>query len=234
MRRTAIACFFLLSAALPVARNAFGDDPAWKSKPITQWSEEDAQAALIDSPWAKRVTPLRVRDLSPDERRNGGSLTTGMGKGVGLAGIGMFGAQREAAALAKAHAKAAPNPVLIRWESAPMRAAEAIASETVPAVDERYYAVVVYGVDLPKRGNLEYEMKSAAALKRWGKKDLKPSRVEILHGEDGLATVAYLFRRSVEITRKDRSVQFVAQMDRLYVEQVFHVQEMILAGRLEL
>lgn len=234
MRRTPVVCFFFLCAALPAARNAFGEDPAWKSKPVAQWSEEDAQAALIDSPWAKRVTPLRVRDLSPGERRNGGSMESGIGTGVGLSGIGMFGAQRETAALARAHAKPTPNVVLVRWESAPMRAAEAIAQETAPAVDEGYYSVVVYGVDLPRRWNLERELKDVASLKRWGKKDVKPARVEILHGEDGLATVVYLFRRSVEITRKDQSVQFAAQLDRLHVEQVFHVEEMTINGKLEL
>jgi hypothetical protein len=48
------------------------------------------------------------------------------------------------------------------------------------------------------------------------------------------ATVVYLFRRSEEITRKDQSVEFVAQMDRLFLEQFFSVNEMWLMGKLEL
>jgi hypothetical protein len=58
--------------------------------------------------------------------------------------------------------------------------------------------------------------------------------VEILRGERGLATVVYLFRRSAEITRKDQSVEFVAQIDRLFLEQFFNVWEMRVMGKLEI
>jgi hypothetical protein len=193
----------LFCAVLLVARDSFGQDPAWQSKPITQWNEEDAKKVLAHSAWIKQVTPQHVRDLSPDERRNGGNMNAGIGKGVGLAGIGLLGPRREADALRRARAKPTPDPVVVRWESAPVRTAERIAGETSPPVDDAFYALVVYGIPLPSRWNLANELKSAAFLKRQHKKDLKPSRVEILRGEEGLATVVYLFRRSVEITRKD-------------------------------
>ena len=234
MRRIPISCVFSLSAVLLIARGSCGEDPAWKSKPVAQWSKEDAKALLADSPWVKHVTPQRLRDLSPDERRNGGNMEAGTGKGVGLAGIGLLGPRREAEALQRAHAKPAPDAVVVRWESAPVRAAELKAGENAPAVDDACYAVVVYGVPLPRRWNLANELKDIAYLKRYQKRDLKPSHVEILRTDDGLATVVYLFRRSVEITRKDQSVEFVAQMDRLFLEQFFSVNEMWLMGKLEL
>ena len=180
-----------------------------ESKPIAQWNDQDAKAVLADSPWVKHVTPQRLRDLSPDERRNGGNMQAGIGRRVGLAGIGMFGSLRQAEALKRA-VKPAPDAVVVRWESAPVRAAELKAGETAPAVDDAYYAIVVYAIPLPRRWNLASELKSVAYLKRYRKKDLKPWRVEILRGDDGLATVVYLFRRSVEITRMDQSVEFVA------------------------
>jgi len=211
-----------------------GEDRAWKSKPIAQWNEEDAKEVLADSPWVKHVTPQRLRDLSPDERRTGGNMEAGIGKGVGLAGIGLLGPLREAEALERAKAKPTPGPVVVRWESAPVRAAELRAGETAPATGDAYYAVVVYGIPLPSRWNLARELKTVAYLKRYRKKDLRPSRVEILRGVDGLATVVYLFRRSVEITRKDQRVEFVAQIDRLFLEQFFKVEEMSLLGKLEL
>jgi hypothetical protein len=223
-----------LIATLLLERNAFGEDPAWKSKPMAQWNEEDANAVLADSPWVKHVTPQHLRDLSPDERRNGGNMEAGVGKGVGLAGIGLLGARRQAEALARVHAKPAPDPVVVRWESAPVRAAERKTGENAPAVDDNYYAIVVYGIPLPRRWNLARELKDIAYLRRLKKKDLKPSRVEIVRGEAGLATVVYLFRRSVEITRKDGIVEFVAQIDRLFLEQFFNVQEMRLMGEPEL
>jgi len=157
-----------------------------------------------------------------------------MGKGVGLAGIGLLGSRREAEALARLNAKPGPDPVVVRWESDPVRAAELRALETTPAVNDACYAVVVYGIPLPRRWNLAAELKSVAYLKRSGKKDVKPSRVEIQRREDGLATVVYLFRRSVEITRKDQRVEFVAQLDRLFLAQFFNVEEMSLMGKLEL
>jgi hypothetical protein len=189
---------------------------------------------LADSPWVKHVTPQRLRDLSPDERRNGGNIEAGIGKGVGLAGIGLLGPRREAEALKRANAEPAPDTVVVRWESAAVRAAELQAGESAAAVDDAYYAVVVYGIPVPRRWNLANELKGVAYLKRYRKKDLKPSRVEILRGDGGLATVVYLFRRSVEITLRDRSVEFVAQIDRLFLEQFFNVNEMWLMGVLEL
>jgi len=222
------------SAVLLLARGSYGEDPAWKSKPVAQWNEEDAKAVLADSSWVKHVTPQRLRDLSPDERRNGGNMEAGIGKGVGLAGIGLLGPRREAEALHRAHAKPVPGAVIVRWESAPVRAAEVRAGVSAPAIDDTCYAVVVYGIPVPRRWNLSSELKGVAYLKRYRKKALKPSRVEILRADDGLATVVYLFRRSVEITKKDQSIEFVAQIDRLFLEQFFNVNEMELMGRLEL
>jgi hypothetical protein len=226
--------FLSVCAALLMGRNAFGQNPAWKSKPIAQWTEEDAKAVLADSPWVKHVTPQHIRDLSPDERRNGGNMEAGVGKGVGLAGIGLFGSRRQAEALARAHAKPDLDPVVVRWESAPIRAAERETGEAAPAVDEAYYAVIVYGIPVPKRWNLANELRDIAYLRRSNKKDFKPSHVEILRGDNGLSTVTYLFKRAVEITRKDGGVEFVAQIDRLFLAQLFNVEDMRLMGEPEL
>jgi hypothetical protein len=161
-------------------------------------------------------------------------MEAGVSKGVGFAGIGLLGARRQAEALRRANDRPMPDAVEVRWESAPVRAAEQRANETAPAVDDAYYGVVVYGMPLPRRWNLANELKSGAYLKRYRKRDLKPSRVRILRREDGLATVVYLFRRSVEITRKEQRVEFVAQLDRLFLAQCFNVEEMSLMGKLEI
>jgi hypothetical protein len=211
-------------------------DSAWKEKPVLQWTEEDAKEVLAGSPWVKHVTPQHVRDLSPAERRDGGNMEAGIGKGVGLAGIGLLGSRRQAEALARAHAKSAPDAVVIRWESAlPIRAAEQKAGETdVPSLDSAHYAIAVYDIPLPKEWNLARELKSVAFIRRDKKKDLKPSRVEILRQPDGKATVVYLFPRSVEISKRDGRLEFVAQISRLFVSQSFDTGEMQLQGQLEL
>ena len=30
-----------------------GEDPAWKTKPIPEWTADDAQQVLTDSPWPR-------------------------------------------------------------------------------------------------------------------------------------------------------------------------------------
>ena len=127
----------------------------------------------------------------------------------------------------------------VRWESAtPVRAAELKAGETgAPAWEGNYYAIAVYdvyGLTTRDQKNLPAELKQFTLLKRDGKKDLKPDRVEIdMFGRD-LARVIYLFPRSAEITRDDRRVQFVAQIGRLYLAQVFVLDEMVYQNKLEL
>src|ERR1700735_5255219 len=93
-----------LYAVLPAAV-AFAADPTWQIKPVAQWTQEDAKQILTDSPWVKQITPQNVRDLSPDERREGGNMEASPGHGVGLAGVGILGPRRQAGGLARAPAK---------------------------------------------------------------------------------------------------------------------------------
>jgi hypothetical protein len=222
---------------LPLAAAVlFAANPSWTTKPIAQWDQEDGKQVLADSPWVKFVTPQYVRDLSPDERVQGGNWEEGRGGGVGIAGLGVLGKQRQQEAIARAHAKPPVGTVAVRWESSlPIRAAEEKTGETgAPLLDSANYAIAVYDVAAPSRWNIESELKGIAYLRRNKKKDLKPSRVEILRQLDGLATVVYFFPRSVEITRKDGWITFGAQIGRLFVTQAFSVDEMQLRGKLEL
>jgi hypothetical protein len=211
-------------------------DPPWQDKPVPQWSQDDAKQLLTDSPWVKQITPQNVRDLSPDERREGGNMEASPGHGVGIAGLGILGPTRQAEAIARAHYKPTPDAVVIRWESAmPVRAAEKKVGETgAPDVDSDHYAIVVYDILTPKRWNLANELKGIAFIKRDNAKNIKPSSVEILRQDDGKATLVYLFPRKVEITKKDGRLEFVAQIGRLFVSQFFYTFQMLLDGQLEL
>ena len=239
MHGTLKLCWLSLATVLLLAATglswAIGEQD-WKEKPIAQWSAEDAKQVLTDSPWVKIVTPQNVRDLSPDERREGGNMEASVGHGVGLAGTGLLGSRRQAKALERAHYKPTPNAVVVRWESAqPVRAAEQKVGETnIPNVDDDHYAIVVYDILTPKRFNLANELKGISYLKRDNKKDIKPSHVEILRKDDGTATIVYLFPRKVEITKKDIRLLFVAQIGRLFVSQFFYTGQMQLQGQLEL
>ena len=104
-------------------------------------------------------------------------------------------------------------------------------------MDESHYAVAVYGV--PRRNadgdskTLAAQLKKEAALKRDGKKDLKPSSVEVLQRDDG-PIIVYLFPRANEITRQDKRVLFDARIGRLQLTQSFYVDDMVYGGKLEL
>jgi hypothetical protein len=209
---------------------------SWKDGPVAQWNEEDAKQLLANSPWVKTVHLDKVRDLSLFERRDGGDWEAGISTGFGLAEMGLLADWREVRALEYAHALASLGMVVVRWESAiPVRAAEAKVGETVlPGGLGEYYAIAVHDLRRPFRWNLANELKGVAFLKRDKKKDAKPSRVVILPKADELATFVYLFPRSIEITKKDRSIRFEAQIGRLFVSVTFSPEDMQLQGERQL
>jgi hypothetical protein len=219
-----------------------GDEPSWKQKPILQWDDQDAKDVLADSPWVKNSKLQKVRYLSEYERRDSGNWEAGIaardGLGFDLAPLlGLFG-ENNASMVYELSRRLGPEPgnTAVRWESArPVRAAELKAGETdAPVWQGDYYAIAVYDIPAPFRWNLAPVLKGLASLQREKKKDVKPSRVQILHRNDGRINVVYLFPLSAEISRKDASVHFVAQIGSLVVSQFFYPNEMRLQGEPEL
>jgi hypothetical protein len=219
------------------------EDPSWQEKTIPQWDDQDAKQVLADSPWVKSVKLERVRDLSKFERRDGGNMSAGIPPYVGFFWIdlsafgGLFGSTSESQALQLARrVQFDLGNVVVRWESAlPVRAAERKIGEVgVPAWQGDYYALAVYDVAPPFHWNLANELKGLAYLKRDKKKDLKPSRVQIVPRANGRVNIVYLFSRSKGITGDDSNVRFVAQIGRLFVSQFFFPEDMRFEGRTEL
>jgi hypothetical protein len=210
--------------------------PSWKSKQMDQWSEQDAKLILIDSPWVKKVTPALLPQFSENQRRQGGHMGGGDGSGAealspaALIGVGSSTAGKR---------RPIHMPILvIRWESAlPVRSAEVKAhEEDAPDVADGNYAVAVYdvpGVDVNQKA-LASDLKKDAFLKRDGKKDRRPSRVDLLPQDGGLTTIIYMFPRSEEFTTQDQRITFTAQIGRLSVAQYFYTAEMMIQGKLEL
>ena len=242
MRKFAMqsACLMVAAAGLMAA------DPVWKSKPAAQWTEEDARQILARSPWVKENTAVITRRLTEDQLREGGQM--GQPRGVGNEGVdpkgsgpkvspnvfsGHGGDDRSARSLAQ------PITLKLRWESAlPVQLAELKSHEVEPpTLEGDGYRIAVYGI--PGAGfkgdpeELGKPLKSLAALKREGKKDVKPLSVEVFQRGSGLVVV-YLFPLSAEIVRKDRQLQFEAQIGRIVVDQTFDLSEMEFMGKLEL
>jgi hypothetical protein len=132
-----------------------------------------------------------------------------------------------------------PPTLTLRWESAqPMREAELKARDVdAPTVDENHYAIAVRGVprEMLKADTraMEGDLKKQATLKRDGKKDLKPTGVEIHQRDDG-PIILFLFSRSSEIARSDRRVEFEAQIGRLKFAEPFFIEDMVYDGKLAL
>ena len=242
MRKFAMqsACMMLAAAGLMAA------DPVWRSKPAAQWTEEDARQILARSPWVKENRAVITRRLTEDQLRDGGQM--GQPRGVGNEGVdpkgsgpkvspnvfsGPGGDDRSDRSLAQ------PITLKLRWESAlPVQLAELKSHEVEPpTLEGDGYRIAVYGI--PGAGfkgepeELGKPLKSLAALKREGKKDVKPVSVEVFQRGSGLVVV-YLFPLSAEIVRKDRQLRFEAQIGRIVVAKTFDLSEMEFMGKLEL
>jgi hypothetical protein len=220
----------------------FGAESAWNTKAVANWTEQDAQQILQSSPWSKVVVAGIARRETESERREGGNM--GQPHGVGYEGIDdrKFHPEALGNPFGGAPYTPAPAPVirlLVRWESAlPIRAAEFKTHEAgPPTLSDEGYTIAVYGVpgtyfkgDPKKLGD---PFKELAALKREGKRDVKPTSVEVFQLEGG-AAVVYRFPSSAEISTRDTLIEFAALIGRLQVSQVFHLDQMQYQGKLEL
>jgi hypothetical protein len=242
MRKFLVQAIYLAVAATPLAAG----DPVWKSKPAAEWTEEDAKQILAASPWSKQISGTITRRLTEDQLREGGQM--GQPRGVGNEGVdpkgsgatvspnilsGRGGDDRSSRSLPQS------IKLRLRWESAlPIRLAELKSHEIEPpTLEGDGYYIAIYGIpggDFkgdPKQ--LGEPLKNLAALKREGKKDVRPIRVEVFQQEHGLAVV-YVFPLSAEITKKDQRIQFEAHIGRIVFAQKFELSEMEFAGKLEL
>src|ERR1700733_7075022 len=214
----------------------------WRDKPIASWTVDDARQVLERSPWAKTTVAGIARRQTEDERRQGGNM--GQPTGVGYDGIDDRRVRPVLPQSVFLPAPAAPSRaqiirLLVRWESAlPVQAAELKRAEgQPPTLSDNGYSIAVYGVPFTDaKGDplsLARDFKESAFLKREGKQDVKPLRVEAFELERN-AVVVYLFPYSAEISKKDGVVEFIALIGRLQVSQTFNVEEMQFQGKLEL
>jgi len=236
------SCVIVAAALLMAA------DPAWKSKPTPEWTEEDAKQVLAASPWSKTIQAVITRRLTEDELREAGQM--GQPRGIGNDNVDAKGTGPKVSLNPftgpggnDRSIRSLPQGIVLRlrWENAlPVRLAELKAHEVEPPASESAgYRIAVYGLPVPDADvrsdtkQLAQPLKNLAALKRQGKKDVKPVKVEVFQ-RDREMVVVYLFPLSAEITEKDRQVQFEAQIGRIVVNQSFDLGQMEFQGKLEL
>ncbi len=219
-------------------------DPAWMTKGIADWTQQDALQVLTDSPWVKKASTGVLAGLSPSQRRDGGDMNA---EGGGRDGLGfdpsLMGSAVSLMTGINAPAKKKPPTIPkmdVRWESAlPVRSAEIKANEPgAPELDGEDYAIAVYDVPLKvaraDMKGLPQMLKRTAMLKIEGKKDIKPSRVSVIELGDEKANVIYFFPRSAKLSLADTRIEFAAQISRVVVAQYFYTAEMVYQGKLEL
>ena len=233
-------CVIVAAAGLMAA------DPVWKSKPAAQWTEEDARLVLSSSPWAKETRATITRRLTEDQLREAGQM--GQPRGVGNEGVDPKGSGPKVSPNVFSgpggddrSPRSLPQPITLklRWETAlPVRLAEFKSHEVEPpTLEGDGYRIAVYGIPGanfkgdPKE--LGKPLKNLAALKRASQKDVRPVSAEVFQRENDVVVV-YLFPLSAEIAKKDRQIQFEAQIGRIVVAQTFDLSEMEFMGKLEL
>ena len=238
--------------ALPIAFGLLAaEEPAWKAKSVPDWSAEDAQQVLTDSPWEKSVTPTLSKVASAPGSRPGRRGGFG-GVGIGFPGGGIGGRRggygypgggnpNDTSQRGDTTHSQTPPTLKVRWESAlPVREAELKTRDTnTPTIGEDHYAIAVYGV--PSRlvnadsKSFVDELKKDATLKRDGKKEIKASSVEVFQREDG-PVILYQFPhpKDKEIGSQDRRIEFDAKIGRLQFSQSFYTEDMVYQGKLEL
>jgi hypothetical protein len=224
------------------------DDAPWRTKQIPEWTENDAKDVLAESPWVKTFTPaMKQQEQNNGSRRGMGGLGGLGGVSIGIPGMGGMGGRRGGgypggggypSGGQSTRNDEAPK-VTLRWESAmPVRTAELkVHDNNAPTLDDKHYAIAVYGI--PDRmlvgdtKKLEDQLKGKASIKRDGKKDFKPSSVEVLERPDG-PVVVYMFPMTNEITKQDHRLEFDADIGRLQLTQSFFTDDMVWQGKLEL
>jgi hypothetical protein len=221
-------------------------DPIWQTKPASEWTEEDARQVLASSPWSRAIKATVTRRLTEEQLREAGQM--GQPEGIGNEGVdpkgsgpkispdvltGPGGDDRSLRSLPQF------ITLKLRWESAlPVRLAELKSHEVEPPTSQSEgYSIAVYGIP---GGNFKGDpkqlgepLKKLAALKREGKKDVRPVSVEVFQGENGMVVV-YVFPLSAEISRNDRRIQFEAHIGRIVFTQYYDLSRMEFAGKLEL
>ena len=238
------ALWLAIASATLAAQTA--SEPVWKAKSPSQWTEADAQQILTRSPWVREIVGGIAGRKTEEQLREGGRM--GQPQGVGYDGVDPKGSGPKVSANIFTGAggedrslRSRNRDVILRlvWESAlPVRLAE-LKSRTVepPTLDGEGYRIAVYGVpgfELNKDPKeLGDPLRNSAVLRRDGKKDIKPTRVEVFPRQDGLVVV-YLFPASAELSKRDQRVEFDAHIGRINADHTFDLTQMDFLGKLEL
>ena len=240
------ACALALMAAEP-----------WKSKDSSQWTDDDINKVLTDSPWAKEKTVSPQRQQPYGQRGMG--RRGGMGGGYpggGYPGGGGGGYPNGGGGYPSGEQS---MNLTIRWDSAlPVQqalkrqgAASMEEAKQVAEASEKYYVIAVFGFHMPANRQSRYDsgddsdqdrsrnsadrlrtqLLDAAQLEPKGGRALYAQDVQI---EGGGSEIHFLFPRNPGIASSTKEVDFILQVRDIKVEHKFHFSDMQYQGQLAL
>ncbi len=247
----------LLFAALGIA--LFAGDP-WKGRDFRQWSDEDVQRMLKDSPWAREVMATVDPKEAKRESKDGGNGIS-VGAPADPANGGMPGGPGRPPVGGVSGPLAAPDSVaagmptmhlVVRWESA-LPVKEAMLrlkfGDKLPAADdpgytldreEKYYIVAVVGLEMPKGGRdseasarMRDELLGTAKLTAKGRAAVFAEEVKV-NPPEAREEVLFYFPRTPAIVASDKSVVFESQLGAFEIRKAFKPKEMVYQGKLEM
>ena len=230
----------------------------WRDKDPSQWTSDEVNQVLTNSPWAKQVTASQNSDWSQGGSRGGGYGGGGGGGGMGGGGMGGGGGGR-GGGRSRGGSQNTPAPkVTIRWESAAPVHQALLKSEVADASkfadwSKDYYVVTVSG--LPQWGQrqggsddndqqqdpdrakemqerMQDHLKQSTSLKLKSR-TIAPERVDTLDSAGG-HTFVFLFPRTSNILADDKEVAFGTSMGRWEIKSKFTLKEMQFKDKLEL
>lgn len=240
-------CARALRILVPFAAAVFAlyAGEVWNSKDYRQWSADEVNRVLTDSPWARQVSALfgtapREVDRSvippPGASTNNMGGTRGVTDGRWDGGVGP-----------PVDDSVPKLPVTIRWDSAlPVReallrsqfgdhlSAPGASNESLNQ-SEKDYIVTVVGLltndQSRDRERVRKELIGAAKLVRTGKPLIRPENVDL---EASSGAIQVFFPRTEPISLNDKEVTFELQFGSMRVQKKFRLKAMTYKGKLEL
>lgn len=218
----------------------------WETKAPEDWTPEEVEQLLTDSPWSQEISLKFVGDTSqpigggssgggigfPGRRRQPGA-----GGGISLPDGGWGGKFSAAGTRSGAFQEA---DLVVRWSSAaPIRQALLRAGaqhiEERPDLLERYYVVSLSRIPAPMARLVDdpEKLRSMARLIPKDRPSIRAERIE-LRPQPGTPGVELYFPRSAGLSAGDRQIVFELTAEDYQATAKFKPREMIYRGALEL
>lgn len=210
---------------------------AWTKKDPQQWSADDINRLLNDSPWAQQANAEFSKDLQDDATAPVPVPTPAQ---AGMPGPNGVSDGRWDGGVGRNRRGGVPTlPVLVRWDSAlPVRLALAREDHATASQPSREYIITVLGL-VPARRQPAAALSEETVQGLTRTSALLPRGHAAIHPDNAKLDAAtgalhFFFPKSEPITLKEKEVTFVTRFGSLTVQKRFRLKDMTFGGKLEL